>query len=327
MRFFSQVISSITTQMRLLLISTALSYTFFTPLLHAADTIKLPLNNWASQNVLSKSIGNLLQEQGLEVEYIKIRSDKQWGALARGKLHFQVEVWSPSMADAFSQYPKVLDAGTHTVKVREDWWYPSWVESMCPGLPDWQALNKCAQLFSSNGSDLGTFYTGPWDYEDHFLIRALKLNFRIERVKTDQELWQLLKQAKTTRQPILLLNWSPNWTDSEIKGSFVEFPAHSTECETDPAYGVNKEMTHDCGNPQRGWLKKAKWDGLSVAYPCVDAFVEQINFTTEMVARASVLGSNKDLTLTQAADLWLEEFGAEARKWLPEKCTIWRATS
>jgi hypothetical protein len=30
----------------------------------------------------------------------------------------------------------VIDAATHDAKTREDWWYPSYVEDVCPGLPD-----------------------------------------------------------------------------------------------------------------------------------------------------------------------------------------------
>lgn len=288
----------------------------------AEHSIKLPLNNWASQKVLTTSVGQLLQQHGISVDYIDMRSHKQWGALARGKVHFQVEVWSPSMADAFDMYPRVLDAGTHPVKVREDWWYPSWVESDCPGLPDWRALNDCAQLFSDNNSNIGIFYTGPWNYEDPELIRALELNFKIKRLKSDQELWHLLKQAQINEQPILLLNWSPNWTDSAIPGSFVEFPPYSVECETDPSFGVNKEMTHDCGNPVQGWLKKAKWSGLESTYPCINRFLEKISFTSEMIARASILGSDSSITLEQAAQQWLKEFNIDADKWLSSQCTF-----
>lgn len=290
--------------------------------LSANQSIKLPLNNWASQKVLSMSVGTLLEERGVKVEYINIQLDKQWGALARGRLHFQVEVWSPSMKNAFIKYPRVLDAGTHAVRVREDWWYPNWVEPLCPGLPDWQALNACSHIFSTDDSSIGTFYTGPWDYNDPELIRALELNFKIHRVKSDEQLWKLLKVAQVDKKPILLLNWSPNWTDSEVSGSFVEFPPYSVECETNPEYGINKDMTHDCGNPLSGWLKKAKWSKLEANYPCVNAFIENINFNNNMISRASVLGSDRSLTLEQAVKLWLKEFTVEARGWLPRQCEM-----
>lgn len=308
---------------RLVLSAALVSFTLFSPFsLAKAESIKLPLNNWASQQVLTTSIGMMLQEDGVKVDYVHMQSHKQWGALARGAVHFQVEVWSPSMKNSFAIYPKVLDAGTHSAKVREDWWYPSWVEPLCPGLPDWRALNACSRIFSTNNSEIGTYYKGPWDYDDPELIRALGLKFRIERLKNDTELWQILKQAQVNKQPIVILNWSPNWTDSKIKGAFVEFPPYSVQCETDPSYGINKNMTHDCGNPVRGWLKKAKWVGLEATYPCIDTFLETINFSNEMVIRASILGSNDNLTLPQAALQWLDEFAQEAKSWFPTQCEI-----
>ncbi|GIS98491.1 MAG: hypothetical protein CM1200mP26_02040 [Acidimicrobiales bacterium] len=46
----------------------------------------------------------------------------------------------------------MIDAATHDAKTREEWWYPSYIEDVCPGLPDWQALNECAEMFATPDS-------------------------------------------------------------------------------------------------------------------------------------------------------------------------------
>ncbi len=267
-------------------------------------------------------MGKLLQEKGTRIDYVEIDSDKQWGAISRGKIHFQLEVWGPSMAGVFKQHPKVVDAGTHSAIVREEWWYPAWVENYCPGLPHWSALKKCAHLFSTNNSAKGTYYTGPWDYDDPEMIRALKLNFEIKRVSTDEALWALLAQSQIDEKPIIMLNWTPNWTDNRVAGKFIEFPPYSTQCEQDAAHGINKEMTHDCGNPKKGWLKKAKWFGLGDAYPCIDQFIENINFSNNMISEASALARAYDRSEDEAANLWLEKFSKQAQKWFPQSCQM-----
>ena len=41
----------------------------------------------------------------------------------------------------------MVDAGTHKAVTREEWWVPKYVADKCPGLPDWKALDKCAEIF------------------------------------------------------------------------------------------------------------------------------------------------------------------------------------
>jgi len=295
---------------------------FIFPLYGVSETINIPLNNWASQRVISKAVGTLLQHQGVDVQYVEIDSDKQWGALSRGQLHFQVEVWEPSMADVFQKYPNVKDAGTHSATVREEWWYPYWVERLCPELPDWRALKKCAHIFSTDQSEKGTYFTGPWEYNDPELIRSLGLNFEIQRVQDDKALWELLRASKKSQQPILMLNWTPNWVDNRIEGRFVEFPSYSKKCEIDPKHGVNSEMTHDCGNPKNGWLKKAKWVGLRESYPCINRFIENLNLSNYMIAEASALASSEGITEDEASERWLKAFSTSTKNWLPKNCQI-----
>ena len=64
----------------------------------------MPLNEWASQRVLSRAIGQLIEQQGIAVGYQNISVENQWGALQRGLVHIQLEIWQPSMAKPFLHY-------------------------------------------------------------------------------------------------------------------------------------------------------------------------------------------------------------------------------
>lgn len=288
------------------------------------NALVLPLNNWASQRVISKALGTIIQSLGKQVEYKNISSTDQWGALRKGLIHIQLEVWQVSMAKEFNRMVlqnHIIDAGTHKAKGKEDWWYPDYVEELCPGLPDWQAMNACSEIFSTASSHgKGVYYAGPWDYGDGDIIRALNLNFTIHRFENDTQVWQQLAHAINKQQPIMLLNWTPNWTDSEIKGKFVKFPAYHPDCETKANWGLNKHRLKDCANPSNGWLKKAVWPQLESNYPCVFQLVKNINLSTTMIADASALLVVNNHSEEQAAKIWLKKYQKNVRKWLPASC-------
>ena len=98
----------------------------------SADPIKIVVNNWSSQVVLSNIIGQLLQSKGLNVEYKSSDTQLQYTAMTAGDMDFQVEVWEGSQAESFDKAVKagVIDLGSHTAVTREDWWYPTNMKEM-----------------------------------------------------------------------------------------------------------------------------------------------------------------------------------------------------
>ena len=44
---------------------------------------------------------------------------------------------------------KVENLGETGMQAIEEWWYPAYMKEKCPGLPDWKALNECAEAFST----------------------------------------------------------------------------------------------------------------------------------------------------------------------------------
>ena len=297
---------------------------FFCSYSFAQEKISIPLYEWSSQRVLSKAIGEVISESGIPVEYVEVSVEDQWGALKRGAIHFQIEIWEPSMKQQFYALVaknQIIEMGTHEATVIEDWWYPKYVEKYCPSLPKWTALNQCIALFKKNSSDSkAVYYGGPWDYGDADIIRALNIDFTINRLANGIELWRLLEQAIEKEQPIVLLNWSPNWTDKFADGTFIEFPAYDEQCETNPTWGPNKEYIKDCGNRKHGWLKKAASVALKQNYHCVFQLIEQVNFTKEMIVDASSLVVVNKLNENVAAQHWIETYSSEINSWRLNTC-------
>lgn len=286
---------------------------------HASSTldkrpsVNIPLLDWSSQRVISIAIGNLLKEQGYKVNYQSMSEEKIWGALARGLVHFQIEIWQASANEEFQAMIKknrLADLGKHSVSTIEEWWYPEYVEDLCPELPDWRALNKCAALFSRDGSDQGTYLTGPWPYRDADLIRSLKLNFKIERFSDSEAIWLELATAEAKKRAIIILNWTPNWTDERVPGKFIKFPSYHPDCETDPSWGLNPLLKFDCGNIQDGWIKKAAWAGLEQKDPCIYSLIKRLDLDNLMIAEASALVDYDGHNEKNAAHLWLKKYRA-----------------
>lgn len=293
------------------------SHAFTAPL----TTIKIIQNDWVSQRLNALVTGKLLEKLGYQTEYIQFEVDLQWAALRRGHGHIQVEVWQDSMETPYINYVTknyISHYGDHQVVSREEWWYPLHVKALCPGLPDWQALKQCAHLFideMSNGK--GVYINGPWHFDDGALIRGLDLNFEVRQVKDDQALWRILNQSTAKKTPLVMINWTPNWTDVSVPGEFVEFPEYAPECHIDPKWGINKALSHDCGNPKDGWIKKAAWPGLEVYAPCAARLLRNIEFTAQMISDAASWVMKDGLSESQAAEKWLIKYQNESRNWLP----------
>lgn len=164
------------------------------------------------------------------------------------------------------------------------------------------------------------YYTGLWDFSDADIIRSLDLNFSITRLDDDKALWALLKAAVAEKRPIMLLNWTQNWTDVHIKGKFVNFPTYTPECELEPSWDINKKLVKDCGNPKNCWLKKTVWPGLQKQWPCVYPLMKNIGLNNEMIAEASALVITDGYFEDVAAKIWIDKYSNQISSWLKLPC-------
>lgn len=288
------------------------------------EPIKIITNNWTSQIVLSYITGNIFQAQGATVEYIPSSVSNQWGALAHGAAHIQVEVWEGTMSDQFNRLVSagtIIDAGSHNATTLEDWWYPKYVEALCPGLPDWRALKACAAIFQRPDSQgKGVYFAGPWEKPDEARIRALGLDLQVRVLSQGDDLWVELKKAYETQTPIILFNWTPNWVESRYEGDFVEFPQYEPACETDPSWGINPQFIHDCGNPIGGWLKKASAVSFTQNYPCAFSTLKNISLNNQQIAVIAALVDVDKLSFQAAAEQWMQNNTALWQSWIPQEC-------
>ena len=109
------------------------------------DTIKLAMLEWTGQHVSTHIAGQLLEKLGYKVEYVTAGNFPEFSGLSDGTLSASVEVWMNNVGDIFPKVlaeKKIVDVGPLKLQTNEGWIYPKYMEQICPGLPDWSALDQ-----------------------------------------------------------------------------------------------------------------------------------------------------------------------------------------
>ncbi len=248
------------------------------------DPIKLTLHDWTGQYITTTMMGRVLQEMGYTVEYVQADYIAQFAGLESGDLHIAMEMWETTGKQAMEaslKTGKTVDLGETGMVAIEEWWYPSYMKEKCPGLPDWKALNACAEAFSTAETHpKGRYLGGPvtWAGFDDERVEALGLDFEVVHAGTDAALFAELKSAYDRKAPWLGWVYTPHWVPFKFDGEWVEFPKYSDACYEDPSVGLNPKLAYDCGKP-RGWIKKVGWKDGEKKWPC--AYEAVRNFTTD----------------------------------------------
>jgi len=236
------------------------------------DPIKLTIHDWTGQYVTTHIMGEVLKKAGFNIEYVQADYIAQFAGLETGDLHVAMEMWETTGKDAMDaslKTGKTIDLGETGMDAKEEWWYPLYMKEKCPGLPDWKALNACAEVFSTpETAPKGRYLGGPvtWGGFDDERAEALGLDYEVVHAGTDAALFAELESAYQRKAPVLLWIYAPHWAVAKYEGEWVEFPEYTADCYNDAAWGINKEMKYDCGKPF-GWIKKVGWKGGEAKWP------------------------------------------------------------
>ncbi|MFD1158590.1 ABC transporter substrate-binding protein [Roseovarius aestuarii] len=288
----------------------------------SSDPIVIPIHNWSSQIVMSNVVGQILEANGNNVEYVTTDSQAVYESIRLGDVTLELEVWEGAFGASFRaalEKGGIVDVGDHDAVTREDWWYPMWTKDACPGLPSWEALNDCASVFATaETGDKGMFLDGPVDWLKHGKERAeaLDINFTVINAGSAAALWAHVGAAEADKKPVLVFNWTPNFAEAVWPGEFVEFPAWEDGCDKDPAVGPNPDALYDCGNPATGYLKKAAWEGMEEKWPSAYAVLEKVSFTNPQIAEMAKKVDVDELEPDEAAEIWLEENPDVWKNWV-----------
>lgn len=287
----------------------------------STDPIKLTLHDWTGQLITTNLMAAVLEEAGYNVELVQADYLAQFAGLETGDLHVAMEIWATTgqeALDAAVATGNVVNLGETGMLAKEEWWYPLYMKERCPGLPDWQALNACAEAFATpDTAPKGRYLGGPvtWGGFDEERIAGLGLNFEVIHAGTDAAMFAELESAYQRQDPILLWIYAPHWAPQKYEGEWVEFPAYEPACYTDPAWGSNPAATHDCGKPF-GPIWKAGWAGLEGKWPgaakAIKAFTIDNATMGAMIAKVDLDGQSID----DVVDEWMDANEAVWSAWI-----------
>ncbi len=300
--------------------SLALTATAFADV-ESKDPIKLTLHDWTGQYITTKLMGEVLKKAGYNVEYVQADYIAQFAGLESGDLHVAMEMWETTGRDAMDASlatGKTENLGETGMQAIEEWWYPLYMKEKCPGLPDWTALNKCAQAFSvPETAPKGRYLGGPvtWGGYDDERAEALGLDYEVVHAGTDAALFAELESAYQRKAPILLWVYTPHWATAKFEGEWVEFPKYTPECYTDPKWGSNKNMAYDCGKP-RGPIWKVAWAGVKKKWPgahkAIKAFHVDNDEMSAMIVKVDLDGKDLDGVVAE----WIRDNEARWQGWI-----------
>lgn len=284
------------------------------------EPIILTLHDWSGQYITTTIMGNVLKSMGYNVEYVQADYLAQFAGIETGDLTVAMELWDTTAAEALAASVatgNTVDLGETGMQAKEEWWYPIYMKEQCPGLPDWQALNACAELFSTpeTGSK-GRYLGGPvtWGGWDDERVEALDMDFEVIHAGTDAALFAELESAYQRKAPFLGWVYAPHWAPAKYEGEWVEFPPYSAECYNDPSVGLNPDMAYDCGKPS-GLVRKAGWAGGEEVWPCayeaIRAFRIDNGAMGELVAQVDLEGMSVD----DAVNGWMDANEATWQSW------------
>lgn len=287
----------------------------------STDPIKLTLHDWTGQYLTTNIMAEILKKAGYNIELVQADYIAQFAGLESGDLHIAMEMWETTGKDAMEaslSTGKTVDLGETGMDAKEEWWYPLYMKEKCPGLPNWEALNDCAEVFSTpETAPMGRYLGGPvtWGGYDDERVEALGLNWEVVHAGTDAALFAELESAYQRRAPIMLWVYAPHWAVAKYEGEWVKFPTYTEECYNDPSWGVNPNMAYDCGKPF-GWIKKVGWKGGEKKWP--GAYKVIRNFKIDN-AEMSMMVGEVDLKGRSVEDVvaeWMKKNESRWSKWI-----------
>ncbi len=283
------------------------------------EPIKLAVNEWTGQHISTHIAGNILEKIGYQVEYVTAGYYPQMQALEDNTVSATLEIWSSNIGE---HYDKALvsgnveelgDLGLVPVETRM---YNNAAAEKCPSLPDWKALNDCAEVFSN----AETFpkgrlvdYPADWGTSNVDRIAGLGLEYTSVPAGSEGALIAEMQGAEARNEPLLVMFWSPHWVHAVVDLKPVSLPPYEDGCQDDPAVSVNPDATWDC-DWERGYIKKMAWKGLKDKWPAAHALLS-----------AYTLRNEDQIPMMNAIDQEGQKLEEVTAQWVADNESIWKS--
>jgi len=283
-------------------------------------TLMLGMQDWTGQELTQKIAGEILTRMGYKVDYLQTTTFPLMQAGIDGDIHAYMEMWLGTTREQYDKFVaagSLEDIGPSGLVGYEGWYYPRYVEAECPGLPNWEALKKCADIFATPE----TFpkgrvvdYPANWTPDTQKWIDALGLDLKPIAAGGEGAIIAEIRSATARKKPLLTMMWSPHWAVSEYDLVPMELPKYEKACQTDPSWGINPNATFDCGNGITP-IVKFVWPGLKDKFPAAYGFLKNYKLTNEIQAPLIKMVDVEKIPLQDVVTKWVNDNKAMWEPW------------
>ncbi|MBS34838.1 MAG: ABC transporter [Thiotrichales bacterium] len=273
------------------------------------DPVKIPIMQSSDFDYIITVYGEVLKEAGYRVEYVNADYSATFPAVKSGDLHVTM-AWDTSIDlinDAVNSR-KAIRAGSSGVAISEGWWYPVYVEEVCPGLPNWEALKNpdCMEALSTAETEpMGRYVGAPAGWPVYVTERIEAFGLEMEEVKSGSPVTMMatMQGAIQRKEPVMGWGYYPHWLMASVEGRLVDFPDFEPECYEDPAWGSTPEL-YDC-DYATGWVWKLMNTEFSLREPYATRILFLMSLDAKTVGKAMAKIDNEGQGLVDAAQEWM----------------------
>jgi glycine betaine/proline transport system substrate-binding protein len=274
------------------------------------EPIKLAMLEWTGAHVSTHIAGQLLKKLGYKVEYVTAGNFPQFSGLSDGSLSASVEVWLNNVGDIFPKAladKKIENIGPLKLETKEGWIYPKYMEQVCPGLPDWAALEKseCIQaLATPETAPNGRFLDYPADWGSRAATIIADNNMPLTAVPAGSEgaLVAELDSAAAAKKPLVMMFWAPHFALAQVDVGWVKMP---------PCKENNNEH---CITPPD--VAKITWSGFGQKWPAAYALLKAFEMNAEDQQKMMLRVDKKGEDLDAVTKEWIDQHEALWKPWL-----------
>ena len=288
------------------------------------EPIKLAVNEWTGQHITTWIAGELLKSMGYNVEYTTAGYYPMLQAIGQGDLTLGLEIWHGNVGEGYFEMLEegsLEELGDLGLEALQAWFYPSHVEEMCPGLPDWKALQDCSQGFATADTyPRGRFVEYPGEWGDTFnqdRMTALGLDFELIPAGSEGALVAVINSSSQNKEPLLIMFWAPHWIHAVQDLSKVNFPPYEPICAEDPSWGINPNQTYDCGHPSER-ITKVSWPGLKDKWPGAYRFLQSYTLTNADQERMMKAIDQDGRDILEVVQEWISENADLWKPWIED---------
>jgi glycine betaine/proline transport system substrate-binding protein len=291
----------------------------------AEGEIVLAQMNWTNQQVNTEMARRVLTAIGANVTVQALDDTTVFAAMAETDNMVDMVVFRPTAQKFWDEFitekktvTQIGDTGYETV---EGWYVPTYViegdsargiEPVCPGLPDYRAINDCAAAFATPSTDGKARYLAgdpAWEplFGDKERIQNLGLNVTQEYAGSEAALVAEFKRALDRGEPVMGLMWNPHMLFAKYDLTLVDMPPYSDEC-----WGT----TYACAWEMASNSIVASAD-FAAGHPVATKLFEGYSLSADQNNEIMLRIEEEGLTVEEAVDQWMTANESVWQSWIP----------